>query len=210
MIPKVVHRIWLGGDEPEWTRAFRASWEREGWTVSQWSEPAWLLANQDVYDAAPDLVRPEYVGQLRSDILRYEILQSVGGVYVDCDVECLRPLDPLLFGNVCLAGWEIQNRVVNNAVLAAEPGAAFINRIIRRLPLRAEEKRGHRPNQMTGPGLMTEVHQAAPGLMTVVPQHVFYPYGFAEIRDHGPGEEWPGSYAVHHWANQRRERAVPA
>ena len=34
----------------------------------------------------------------RADVLRYEILRRHGGVYVDVDVECLRPLDDLLTG----------------------------------------------------------------------------------------------------------------
>lgn len=32
----------------------------------------------------------------KSDIARYEILFRHGGVYVDCDMVCLAPIDPLI------------------------------------------------------------------------------------------------------------------
>ena len=48
------------------------------------------LVNQDHYDRAT-------AKNLLSDIARYEVLMMYGGVYMDADSECFRPIDHLLF-----------------------------------------------------------------------------------------------------------------
>ena len=55
MIPRIVHRVWLGGDVPRDARRFGESWERHcpGWEVRTWRD--WdlpPLINQDAFDAA--------------------------------------------------------------------------------------------------------------------------------------------------------------
>lgn len=204
MIPKVIHRLWLGGPEPEWTRPFRATWDRPGWKVVDWDERRLEqmppLVNQDVFDRA-EKIAPDHVGQLRSDVLRYEILWRYGGVYVDTDLECLKPLDPLL-DVACFAGWEVQDRWVGNTILGAVPEHPFIGKLIGGL----RGVKPGRPNRITGPHHVTRTHRATPGL-TVYPQGHFYPYGWDEIRENGPGGDWPDdAFTVHHWANQRREK----
>lgn len=64
---------------------------------------------------------------LFSDIFRYQLLQKVGGIYVDCDVYCLKPLtfskDGYLFG------FEADNRL-NGAVLALPAHSDLLNQLI--------------------------------------------------------------------------------
>lgn len=63
----------------------------QGWTHRLWTDAdvdSICLRNQHAYSAAPNY------GQ-KSDILRYELLERHGGVYVDVDMECVRPLDDL-------------------------------------------------------------------------------------------------------------------
>ncbi len=56
MIPRIIHRIWLGGDEPEWLQAFAATWSRPGWQIWQWTDAnvpsLFPLRNQTIYDGA--------------------------------------------------------------------------------------------------------------------------------------------------------------
>ena len=64
-----------------------------GWTHVLWTdaEVAPLLdslRNKQAYLAAPNY------GQ-KADILRYELLQRHGGIYMDVDMECVRSLDGL-------------------------------------------------------------------------------------------------------------------
>lgn len=212
MIPRVVHRLWLGGEEPEWTRPFASTWEQPGWELRQWGEEEvadlFPLRNQSVYDRAPRLC-PDHVGQLRSDVLRYEILERFGGVYVDADFECLRPIDDLLRGVDCFAAWEIQGKWINNAILGAVPTHPFIERLIQGLPASVRRNRGAKPNRISGPQYVTRSWRHDGSRVRIFDQRLFYPYGFADIAEHGPDEEWPKAYAAHHWANRRREQGVP-
>ena len=71
------------------------------------------LRNRDAYLAAPNF------GQ-KADILRYELLERYGGVYVDVDMECLQSLDPLLDarGLIFLAGFSNTGTVeLNNGLI---------------------------------------------------------------------------------------------
>lgn len=213
LVPRVIHRLWIGGAEPEWTQPFAESWLHPGWELRRWSDAnvgeLFPLRNQAIYDAAAEIA-PDHVGQLRSDVLRYEILHRFGGIWVDADMECLRPLDELLEGISCFAAWEVEGRWVNNAILGSTAGHPFLEGLISGLAASVERNRGRKPNRISGPQYLTRLWRRGSHGLMVFPQECFYPYGFDEIAEHGLGEDWPGAYAVHHWANRRREKEVPA
>lgn len=210
MIPRRIHRIWLGGEEPEWMRGFANTWSRPGWEIWQWTDAnvrtLFPLVNQDVYDRAEELA-PDHVGQLRSDVLRYEILLRHGGVYVDADFECLRPIDELIDELHCFAAWEAPGRWINNAILGCVPGHHFIAKVVAGLRESVARNAGAKPNKLTGPQYLTRVWHDFGAHVAVLDKRLFYPYTWAEL-ERG-GEEFPDAYAVHHWANRRRERGVP-
>ena len=107
-IPKIIHQMWLGDDEPPqlWLDTLRnqnPGWEHRLWTDDNLPE----LQNRAEFDATIDLTQ-------RSDLLRYEILFRHGGVYVDADCICLQPLDDLLVGDF-FAGYDNQKAYPNRA-----------------------------------------------------------------------------------------------
>jgi mannosyltransferase OCH1-like enzyme len=87
-----------------------------------------------LYDATPDLVVDHKVGQLRSNLARYEILREHGGVWLDADVQPLRPLDGLCRPDV-FAGWERQDEFIGTSVLGGVAGHPFWQACIRALRL---------------------------------------------------------------------------
>lgn len=201
MIPRTIHHIWVGPPMPDPLTAYMRTWRD---LHPDWEHVLWSsfddLTNQDAYDRAEEIT--PHVGQLRSDLARYEILHRHGGVYVDCDMEALRPIDDLLSAG-CFAGWETDGVWVNNAVLGCVPGHPLMADLIAAAPASIEANAGARPNRMTGPHLLTP-HARRHGI-TVHPSAAFYPYHWSNLdqRDYGD------AYAVHHWANQRRKRGVP-
>lgn len=203
----IVHRIWLGGDEPGWTRPFADTWRQPGWSVWQWTDDniasLFPLRNQDIYDRAPQIA-PHHTGQLRSDVLRYEILHRFGGVYVDTDFECLRPIDGLIEGVECFAAWEEPGRWVNNAILGCTPGHPFLDRLIDGLPRSVRLNARFKPNRMSGPRYLTNVWRRNGKGVEVFDRELFYPYSWRDVADNAPGQDFPDAYAVHHWANKRR------
>lgn len=66
----------------------------------------------------------------QSDVLRLEILQREGGIYLDIDVFVQRDFDDLLDGHSTVMGREGPNGLygTGNAVVLAEPGAPFLRR----------------------------------------------------------------------------------
>lgn len=210
MIPKILHRIWLGSPMPDHLAAYGDTWAQHhpGWEQVLWTEenmPA--LFNQRIFDAA-EQVAPGHEGQLRSDVARYELLAEHGGVYIDCDLECLRPIDPLLEDVECFAGWELPGRWVNNAILGATPSHPFLADLIAGLPKNVRRQRGNRPNKLTGPQYLTPVYRRHAKTVTVYPQEFFYGFLWSDIGTERDGYRHPDAYALHWWENKRRKLAA--
>lgn len=94
MIPRVMHFIWMQGADamPADYRRCYESWapEHPGWAIRLWSrDDLFWLHNAWVWD---DGVRPI----VQADVARFEIVLRYGGVYLDCDQECLHPIDGLV------------------------------------------------------------------------------------------------------------------
>ena len=202
-IPRTIHHIWVGSPLPDRLVPYVESWRRLHPT---WEHRMWTgfddLENQALYDQA-DQIAGRYAGQLRSDLARYEILWRHGGVYVDTDMEALRPVDPLMDAEA-FAGWELEGKWVNNAVLGAVPGHPLMRALINLAPASIRRHRRYRPNKMTGPGLLTPLAERHP--ITVHPQSAFYPYSFDELDRQG--SDYGDAYAVHHWDNTRKRKGL--
>lgn len=100
MIPKLIHYIWLSDDPyPEEIKDCMASWSLlEGYEFKKWDRN-----NFDI-EAHP-FVKKMYDARLyafASDYIRLWALYNYGGIYLDTDVEILKPLDPLLSGPTLL------------------------------------------------------------------------------------------------------------
>jgi hypothetical protein len=61
---------------------------------------------------------------LFADLFRYEILRAELGLYVDCDVYCLRPIQNADF----IFGWE-SSKHINNAVLKLPPDCPVLSKL---------------------------------------------------------------------------------
>ena len=86
---------------PETARAYEETWREH--------HPCWefrLWGDEEARRLVPArALRACRSRSEQSNLLRYEVLRRFGGLYVDTDVECRRPLDPLLEGVDSLAGY---------------------------------------------------------------------------------------------------------
>jgi hypothetical protein len=207
VIPRKIHFIWLGGKPyPEEYARFREGWARNnpGWDVITWTEATLPeLRNQAAYDAADT-----WAG--KADIARLEILLREGGVYVDCDFESLRPIEPLLDGVEFLAARDWGDWIPNT-LMGSTAGHPVVEELVDAIPARMAANPGGPPNEISGPHLLTEVVGARephdPGIK-IFPKEVFYPYPYEEKELHHVGEDHPGACAVHHWAATWIKRRV--
>ena len=190
-IPRIIHRVWLGdADLPEEALRWEATWRRHhpDWELRLWRD-------EDLAELVPaePLSRSRSASE-RSNLVRYAVLARFGGVYIDTDVECRRPLDPLLRGVEAFGGWESEHRL-GTAVLGAAPGTRLFRDLARlschtaALSINSVES--------TGPGLFSLLAADDPSV-TRFDRELFYPYRWDER--HRREEPFPDSYAVHHWS----------
>ncbi|MGI8596727.1 MAG: glycosyltransferase [Thermoleophilaceae bacterium] len=190
MIPRVFHRIWLGEEPmPEEFVAYGETWRRHhpDWTMELWTEerlPA--LRHPDAFERGRNHSE-------RSNVLRYELLWQLGGVYIDTDMECLRPIDPLL-DSVCAFAGSTRPGRIGSAIVGSVPGHPAFERAVELVPQGVAG--GGRQTEETGPGFLTAILADFPDV-TVFPAAYFYPYRHDE--KHLRGQEFPDAYAVHHW-----------
>lgn len=95
VIPKIIHYCWFGGAPlPESVKNCIKTWELlcPDYEVKCWNEQNWDI-NQNIYvKQAYELKKYAFV----SDFVRLDVVQKYGGVYLDTDVELVKPLDSLL------------------------------------------------------------------------------------------------------------------
>jgi mannosyltransferase OCH1-like enzyme len=168
-VPHVFHQIWLGPDPlPPEFEPYRESWREHhpGWELRLWGEgnlPA-DLRTAAVYEQERQPVE-------RADILRLEVLWRFGGVYLDIDMECLRPIDSLVEG-LDFFGTEIKPGRVTNTVIGAAPLHPILDRALSELRL---HERGTRFDKaLSGPLFFDRIVRKFPGITTFSPD-VFYP-----------------------------------
>jgi len=215
MIPKILHRIWLGGEPPAVYNKFLDRWRslHPDWEIKLWGDEdfGWLR-NQRLFDSAADYVPADAVFQMKSDVARYEILLDHGGVYVDADTEPLKSFDPLL-GAEAFAGWEVPGKFIANGTIGAVPNHPFIRRVVERLPSWADENKGRAATFVSGPRLFTGLYFSNQPNIVVHPKKTFYPYIYDELtRDKNRKDpaslEYPDSFSVHHWNHKREQRGL--
>jgi hypothetical protein len=198
-IPRTIHRVWLG------ERSMSEEHERFGRTFAQ-HHPDWeirLWTDEDLPAlgiGAAERERSRTHSEL-SNLVRYEVLHRFGGVYVDTDVECRRPLTPLLRGIDAFAGLELPGRV-GNAVLASIAGHRAFARAAR--VARQTLGIGAHSVDANGPYLLSLILEQEPGV-AILGAELFYPYRWDEPERRG--ETFPNAYAVHHWAMSWRAEA---
>ena len=95
MIPKKIHYCWFGGGEQdEKTKACIASWKKylTDYEIIEWNENNFDVNINQFVSEAYNAKKWAFV----SDYARLWVLMKYGGIYLDADVEVLKPFDNLL------------------------------------------------------------------------------------------------------------------
>lgn len=126
MIPKIIHYCWFGGKEiPEEAKRCIDSWAEylPDYRVMIWSEDTYdLSVNQYVQEA---YAAEKYA--FVTDYVRLDVLFRFGGIYMDTDVEVVKPLDKYL-EHKAFSGFE---NVVNipTGIIGSEKGNKIIGEL---------------------------------------------------------------------------------
>lgn len=117
MIPKLIHYCWFGQHPmPEQLQRCLASWRRfcPDYTIIEWNETNYDITKIPYTAEAYNQKQWAYV----SDYVRLDVVYQYGGIYLDVDVELLRPLDSLLEQS-CFFGCEIANDIATGLCFGA-------------------------------------------------------------------------------------------
>ena len=205
MIPRILHAWWGGPPMPESLQANLDRWRElhPKWTFRLWTpETTPKLRNQDLYDKPEQYSAASNPWQWRSDLARYEILYDHGGVYIDCDLEPLRPIDDLIDGHEAVIARECQ-RFVNNAFIGVTAKSRFMASVLKGLRRSVLGQPNARVNRQIGAYYLTRIVRRHPEVR-VLPPEIIYPEHWSNL-DALNEPPPPEAYTRHHWFNKQRE-----
>lgn len=202
MIPKKIHYIWFGGN-PLTPLAERciASWRKymPDYEIVRWDESNFDVTQNQYCNEAYKMEKWAFA----SDYARLWVLVNEGGIYLDTDVEALKPFDVFL-GEEAFSGFEATDRV-STGVLAAQAHQPFFEKLLHGYDERHFIEANGKPDLTTNVSVVTEAcvdaglrldntEQTVDGL-TIYPTDWFCPKDWLTREV----QLTKNSYAIHHF-----------
>lgn len=194
-LPRNIHRIWIGGKKmPDEFIYYGKTWLEHhefNWHLYLWTDdniPP--LINQECYDSESIVTK--------ADILKTELLYRMGGIVVDCDMECFKPIDPIM-DEVRIFSCGEREGIVGNAIFGATKGHPLVKKLIDNIPISIKTYKDYGPNIKTGPSFMTAMWGDEPKVK-MLPTHYYFPTSPGTVTPPKKAHLFPRSYGLHHWA----------
>ncbi len=187
-IPKILHFVWVGNESlrpdaciDSWRR-LNPDYEVIVWGNDRFGETPWINIKH-----MHDMIPRELNGV--ADLMRYEILFNHGGIALDADSYCVRPLEDWLLEPSEFSCWEnelMRPGLVAAGVMGSMPRSSFMARIIKDL-----EEEETVVNDMAwktvGPLRLTTSWRKYNYPLTIYPSHYFIPDHFSGLSYSGSG-----------------------
>lgn len=128
MISKVIHYCWFGkGTMPELTLRCIESWQKHlpDYEIVEWNEENFDV---NMYRFSSEAYKEKKYAFV-ADVCRLYALKNMGGIYLDTDVEFLRPLDEAMLRDVAFTGFE-DNLLLSSAIMGSEKNGSWINDLL--------------------------------------------------------------------------------
>ena len=204
MIPKIIHYCWFGrGTMPELAVKCIESWRKY---LPEYELHLW---NEDNFDINYNkFVKEAYHNKkyaFVTDVVRLYALYNYGGIYMDTDVEVLKPLDEFL-KYPAFSGFEVEE-AIPTGIMGAEKGSTWAKRELEYYDnisfIRSNGAFNTKPNVQ----IITE-HAMAHGLIpngkfqivndeiAIFPKDYFCPKSYVD----GRINLTENSYTIHHFA----------
>lgn len=127
MIPKIIHYCWFGrGEKPPLALKCIESWKKylPDYEIKEWNEDNFDLDEFPYVRQAYDARKFAFV----TDVVRLYAIYNQGGVYMDTDVEVLKPIDSLL-SYEAVSGFESSNQIPTG-LMACEKGSPIMGELL--------------------------------------------------------------------------------
>jgi len=129
MIPKNIHYCWFGkGNKPEIAIECIRTWKKyfPDWEIIEWNEDNYGLSGTQYIEDAYKLKKWAFV----SDLVRLDVLYKYGGIYLDIDVEFIKPLPDLFLQYHGFCGFEHTSTIAPGLIFGVEKGNKFIKSVL--------------------------------------------------------------------------------
>lgn len=211
-IPKIVHTAWFGGNIPQDKLNVVMTWKKHhpDHEIRIWSDES---ARAEFGDEPFRYCRNP---AQKADVFRYLLLNRIGGIWVDTDMECLKPFYKILQRSSFIYGEQRQGEPAIG-LLASVPGHS-LSKILAENAVEASTKEGG-IDSTTGPGYLQRClgsvysyqfddmkqllhngkvlgHFLGDSGITALAQWAVYPYWMNEKWE---PKKHPEAFAVHHW-----------
>jgi hypothetical protein len=219
-IPKIIHYCWFGGGEiPERDKRCIESWKKycPDYEIIQWNEENYDVTQIPYMQEAYKAKRWGFV----ADFVRMDLLYRYGGIYMDTDVELIRPLDDFLEYRA-YAGLEAESNCVAFGLgFGAEKGSAILKEFCdyyRTLRFRNDDGT---LNLTPNPIIITEYlagigYECTPGKIGSIKEFTIFPeeYFCPQVFSTGKVKITDKTYSIHHyhasWQTEEEKQAVKA
>lgn len=219
MIPKILHYCWFGGKPlSAETEKYIATWRAmcPDYEIKRWDETTFDVNMCPYAKEAYEAKKWAFL----ADYARLWALHTYGGVYMDTDVELIKPLDGFL-GESAFCGFEEQGRLCT-ALMGSEPGGKWVGALLESYRDRHFLLADGSFDQTTNVTVISDrteklfglkldgTAQRAEGVLTLWPRDRFSPMDF----ETGKIERTENTVAIHHfvasWHDEKwlKERAV--
>lgn len=125
-IPKIIHFVWFSAEMPRNTKERIDHWKllMPEYEFIHWNASNFDVPNNPWVREAVD----HKMWAFATDYIRFWALQKYGGIYLDTDVQVLRPFDDLL-DRPYFIGMEQTKSIIEAAVLGAEVGCEWVTQM---------------------------------------------------------------------------------
>ena len=206
MIPKIMHQVWIGYPETQLTEP-EATWTNAAKDLNpDWEHRIWGGLEPELEPIQPLLDKCNNMSE-KSDVIRWHVLYTIGGVYFDTDYEWLKPI-----GEFCKFGafageyrhWGTNpHSSVMPTVFGCERGHEFARMAMELLEQRSdmEGNAGAKFGVLSDLVWCSDSYPHIQHPVTILPNSVIYPYGYEQAHGHRGWRCMKGSkaYGTHHW-----------
>jgi len=197
-IPHKIHHVWTSGDQFKFPKLLR-TWKdwHPGYAFNLWTCEE---AINVVCDKAKKILQNEKAFFiLKSEVIRHEVLRLFGGLYVDTDMECLKPFDDLLDKNDSFVGYESPDGNIGNSIMACtknNPVFMASSRFVIDTISQNLSACNARPVHTIGEQ-SRKLQRILARCETIYPYTLFYPFNCMQPEKRG--DEFKYAMAKHHW-----------
>lgn len=215
-IPKIIHQLWIGPKAPPiklmntW-RDKHPDFEYIFWNKEEIKKREFIFSCQSKIDEMTEL-------NGKADIMRWEILEKMGGIFIDADSICLHPLDDQILSKKAFSAYEneeIRGNLIATGTMGFPPNHTIPKKAIQwiknsdiTLSEEVEKEKQENPNKKTkiawytvGPGLLTRIveENKLKNEIYIFPSYLFLPVHYTGLMYEGHSK----IYAHQEWGSTK-------